>query len=80
MARTLALLVESIAKTGELFLGQRAGPVLDRRDDPVHDGERGPKLVRREGEEVALQLAEAPSVLLLARGLEEDASDCADSG
>jgi hypothetical protein len=46
----------------------------------VHDRERGAKLVRGEGDEVALQLADAPSVLLLTRGLEEDATDCADRG
>src|SRR5215204_2108219 len=53
--------------------------MLERRDDAVHDCERGAKLVRGERDEMALQVAEAPCVLLLARSLEEDATDGSDS-
>jgi hypothetical protein len=40
----------------------------------VHDRERSAKLVRRERNEVALQIAQAATVLLLARSVEEDAT------
>src|SRR5581483_10895080 len=67
----LGLLVQDPVEAGDLVELEPLAPSVQRHADPVDHGDRRPELVRGEGDEVALQVAEPRQALLLEPPLEE---------